>query len=218
MQWATNAGRHKCPKIDFCETRENDPGVVRAQELELRIETQKQTLAARDESIKKLLEMLQNKGVGGKMLDEERVAIQTLQARLIESEDKVRHYETLVRHREQELCKTERKPAAQNSGLLLRAAPPAPPTDTSLPAPPRRAPTPGGRAHPQQPGGSGPAAGGHAPPRAPAPGPRPLACVSVVDLCLPYSGVKVPTKRHFKDAQMQLEKAFPHLKIPVGGV
>jgi len=34
------------------------------QELELRIDTQKQTLSARDESIKKLLEMLQNKGIG----------------------------------------------------------------------------------------------------------------------------------------------------------
>ena len=34
------------------------------QELELRIETQKQTLQSRDESIKKLLEMLQNKGMG----------------------------------------------------------------------------------------------------------------------------------------------------------
>merc|ERR1712106_913109 len=33
-------------------------------ELELRIETQKQTLSARDESIKKLLEMLQQKGIG----------------------------------------------------------------------------------------------------------------------------------------------------------
>nr|CAD7197987.1 unnamed protein product [Timema douglasi] len=33
------------------------------EELELRIETQKQTLQARDESIKKLLEMLQNKGM-----------------------------------------------------------------------------------------------------------------------------------------------------------
>ncbi|KAK9496956.1 hypothetical protein O3M35_004414 [Rhynocoris fuscipes] len=33
-------------------------------DLELRIESQKQTLQARDESIKKLLEMLQNKGVG----------------------------------------------------------------------------------------------------------------------------------------------------------
>lgn len=34
------------------------------QELEMRIDTQKQTLTARDESIKKLLEMLQNKGEG----------------------------------------------------------------------------------------------------------------------------------------------------------
>lgn len=30
----------------------------------MRIETQKQTLTTRDESIKKLLEMLQNKGMG----------------------------------------------------------------------------------------------------------------------------------------------------------
>lgn len=37
---------------------------VPLQELELRIETQKQTLQSRDESIKKLLDMLQNKGVG----------------------------------------------------------------------------------------------------------------------------------------------------------
>lgn len=34
------------------------------QELELRIDTQKQTLQSRDDSIKKLLDMLQNKGVG----------------------------------------------------------------------------------------------------------------------------------------------------------
>ncbi len=34
------------------------------QELETRIDTQKQTLQARDESIKKLLEMLQSKGDG----------------------------------------------------------------------------------------------------------------------------------------------------------
>uniref|UniRef100_UPI00355C9F1B ERC protein 2 n=1 Tax=Rattus norvegicus TaxID=10116 RepID=UPI00355C9F1B len=33
------------------------------EEMELRIETQKQTLNARDESIKKLLEMLQSKGL-----------------------------------------------------------------------------------------------------------------------------------------------------------
>ena len=38
--------------------------LTKFQELEMRIETQKQTLQARDESIKKLLEMLQSKGEG----------------------------------------------------------------------------------------------------------------------------------------------------------
>lgn len=38
--------------------------LLQKKELELRIETQKQTLQSRDESIKKLLEMLQNKGTG----------------------------------------------------------------------------------------------------------------------------------------------------------
>ena len=38
------------------------------QELETRIDTQKQTLQARDESIKKLLEMLQSKGEGAMFL------------------------------------------------------------------------------------------------------------------------------------------------------
>uniref|UniRef100_A0A2S2PYK2 ERC protein 2 n=1 Tax=Sipha flava TaxID=143950 RepID=A0A2S2PYK2_9HEMI len=45
-------------------------------ELELRIETQKQTLQSRDESIKKLLDMLQNKGVGK---EEERQLFQQMQ-------------------------------------------------------------------------------------------------------------------------------------------
>ena len=39
------------------------------QELELRLETQKQTLQARDESIKKLLEMLQTKGIGKSLIN-----------------------------------------------------------------------------------------------------------------------------------------------------
>ncbi|BES90158.1 RIM-Hypothetical protein protein of the cytomatrix active zone [Nesidiocoris tenuis] len=46
-------------------------------DLELRIDSQKQTLAARDESIKKLLEMLQNKGVGK---EEERQMLHQMQA------------------------------------------------------------------------------------------------------------------------------------------
>ncbi|XP_078466740.1 ERC protein 2-like isoform X6 [Lampetra planeri] len=47
------------------------------EEMELRIDTQKQTLGARDESIRKLLEMLQGKGPGGRcgtMGDDERLA------------------------------------------------------------------------------------------------------------------------------------------------
>ena len=39
-------------------------------EMELRLETQKQTLTARDESIKKLLEMLQSKGVAIEQIEE----------------------------------------------------------------------------------------------------------------------------------------------------
>lgn len=41
------------------------------EEMELRIETQKQTLNARDESIKKLLEMLQSKGLSAKATEED---------------------------------------------------------------------------------------------------------------------------------------------------
>jgi hypothetical protein len=46
--------------------------------------------------------------VGGKMLDEERMEFELMQARLIESEDRMRHFETLVRNRDQELTKTKR--------------------------------------------------------------------------------------------------------------
>nr|KAF7425243.1 hypothetical protein H0235_007681 [Vespula pensylvanica] len=52
-------------------------GILLLRELELRIETQKQTLQARDESIKKLLEMLQNKGMGK---EEERIMFQQMQS------------------------------------------------------------------------------------------------------------------------------------------
>ena len=51
-------------------------------ELELRIETQKQTLQSRDESIKKLLEMLQNKGLGECVVDQVRPSIALRRYRL----------------------------------------------------------------------------------------------------------------------------------------
>lgn len=77
----------------------------RYQELELRIETQKQTLAARDESIKKLMEMMQNKGIGSKMMEEERMEIERLRSRNIELETRLRHTEHLLETKEKELIK-----------------------------------------------------------------------------------------------------------------
>ncbi|XP_041348362.1 ELKS/Rab6-interacting/CAST family member 1-like isoform X2 [Gigantopelta aegis] len=59
-------------------------------EMELRIGTQKQTLAARDESIKKLLEMLQSKGLATGKLEEERKEVEQLQSQVIENEQRVR--------------------------------------------------------------------------------------------------------------------------------
>lgn len=52
--------------------------------------------------------MLLSVFVGGKMLDEERMEFESMQARLIESEDRMHHYEMLVRIRDQELTKTKR--------------------------------------------------------------------------------------------------------------
>ena len=44
------------------------------EEMELRIDTQKQTLGARDESIKKLVEMLQSKGIDSRCSSEQRIS------------------------------------------------------------------------------------------------------------------------------------------------
>lgn len=54
----------KVSRFDFFSSFNINFRIPLSKELELRLETQKQTLIARDESIKKLLEMLQNKGMG----------------------------------------------------------------------------------------------------------------------------------------------------------
>lgn len=69
MLWLLHVLFTSCVKVDdndryLNSTMINNLLILIQQELELRIETQKQTLQARDESIKKLLEMLQNKGMG----------------------------------------------------------------------------------------------------------------------------------------------------------
>lgn len=68
------------------------------EEMELRIETQKQTLNARDESIKKLLEMLQNKGLPSKSMEEEHER----NRRISEAESQVNHLEVILDQKEKE--------------------------------------------------------------------------------------------------------------------
>uniref|UniRef100_A0A3B5L251 ELKS/RAB6-interacting/CAST family member 2 n=1 Tax=Xiphophorus couchianus TaxID=32473 RepID=A0A3B5L251_9TELE len=72
------------------------------EEMELRIETQKQTLGARDESIKKLLEMLQSKGLPpgpGRVTEEEE---QERARRIAEAEAQLGHLEVILDQKEKE--------------------------------------------------------------------------------------------------------------------
>uniref|UniRef100_A0A671Y7H1 ELKS/RAB6-interacting/CAST family member 1a n=1 Tax=Sparus aurata TaxID=8175 RepID=A0A671Y7H1_SPAAU len=69
------------------------------EEMELRIDTQKQTLGARDESIKKLLEMLQSKGPSAKASEED----QERTRRLADAEMHRHHLESLLDQRDREI-------------------------------------------------------------------------------------------------------------------
>ncbi|XP_016412605.1 ELKS/Rab6-interacting/CAST family member 1-like isoform X2 [Sinocyclocheilus rhinocerous] len=69
------------------------------EEMELRIDTQKQTLCARDESIKKLLEMLQSKGLSAKANEEDHERTR----RLADAEMHIHHLESLLEQREKEM-------------------------------------------------------------------------------------------------------------------
>lgn len=75
------------------------------EEMEIRIATQKQTLAARDESIKKLLEMLQSKGLGVKQLDADRVEIETFRNMALEEEKKRKQLESVLEEKAKEVAK-----------------------------------------------------------------------------------------------------------------
>ncbi|XP_071059229.1 ERC protein 2 isoform X2 [Pseudochaenichthys georgianus] len=72
------------------------------EEMELRIETQKQTLGARDESIKKLLEMLQSKGLppgSGRVSEDEE---QERARRIAEAEAQLGHLEVILDQKDKE--------------------------------------------------------------------------------------------------------------------
>ena len=75
------------------------------EEMELRIDTQKQTLGARDESIKKLLEMLQSKGLAVKQLEEDRLESERLSAKIVEGDRRVKQLEKLLEGKDQEMFK-----------------------------------------------------------------------------------------------------------------
>ena len=76
-------------------------------ELELRIETQKQTLSSRDDSIKKLMEAMQSKGIAGKLMEEDRMEMERIRTRNIELETRFRHMESMMENRERDSLKLE---------------------------------------------------------------------------------------------------------------
>ena len=83
--------------------------------MELRIETQKQTLAARDESIKKLMDMMQSKGYSSKIMEEERIEYERLRTRNIELETRLRHLENVLETKE-----TDELTCIEINPILLR--------------------------------------------------------------------------------------------------
>ncbi|KTF87973.1 hypothetical protein cypCar_00047357 [Cyprinus carpio] len=70
------------------------------EEMEVRLETQRQTLVARDESVKKLLEMLHSKGPSSKASEEDHERTR----RLADAEMHAHHLENLLEQRDKELA------------------------------------------------------------------------------------------------------------------
>ncbi|XP_033115269.1 ELKS/Rab6-interacting/CAST family member 1-like [Anneissia japonica] len=74
------------------------------EEMEIRIDTQKQTLASRDESIKKLLEMLQSKGLAVKGIEANHEEMDRLRTKLVEAETKVIQVTTSLEQKQAEIA------------------------------------------------------------------------------------------------------------------
>jgi ELKS/RAB6-interacting/CAST family protein 1 len=69
-------------------------------EMELRIETQKQTLCARDESMRKLLEMLQSKGLSVQKIEDNQQEVEHLQTRQLEDDRKIKQLQNTLGQKE----------------------------------------------------------------------------------------------------------------------
>merc|ERR550534_3190064 len=91
-------------------------------ELELRIDTQKRTLAARDESVRRLLEMLQVQGILTpahiEKLDADRRDAEGLRVRLVEEEAARKKMESDLKAKEQESQKLKQELAVNLERLL----------------------------------------------------------------------------------------------------
>lgn len=75
--------------------------------MELRIETQKQTLSARDESMKKLLEMLQSKGLSVQKIEDNQQEVEHLQTRQLEDDRKIKQLQNTISQNELEISKVK---------------------------------------------------------------------------------------------------------------
>ena len=75
--------------------------------MELRIDAQKQTLATRDESIRRLLEMLQSKNgaemVGKAYVEADRLLIERLSEQTLHDERKIEKLENVVLQKDKEV-------------------------------------------------------------------------------------------------------------------
>uniref|UniRef100_A0A8C6V0Q4 ELKS/RAB6-interacting/CAST family member 1 n=1 Tax=Neogobius melanostomus TaxID=47308 RepID=A0A8C6V0Q4_9GOBI len=91
---------HDCENIEY-ERQAKELFLLRKtlEEMELRIDTQKHTLTARDESIKKLLEMLQSKGLSARQTEEDHERTR----RLADAEMTIHQLEGLLEQRDKEM-------------------------------------------------------------------------------------------------------------------
>lgn len=89
-QNAVNKDQHESLKRSH-EDQTKEVKILRktVDEMELRLETQKQTLVARDESIKKLLEMLQSKGVAIERIEESQKELEKCRVEKVEDTKKL---------------------------------------------------------------------------------------------------------------------------------
>ena len=72
--------------------------------MEIRIDTQKQTLAARDESIKMLMEMMHSKGMAAKQLEEDKMEMERLRTKSVEEERHLKQLETMLEAKDREMA------------------------------------------------------------------------------------------------------------------